>query len=566
MTDQPTAGTSIWRHWPRAVLPLLLLFLGAWGVWAILRDRQPCFSDSVLGDSDLLYRALRHGSPPLMEYMRIAAYRPLLTYLPASLIYLLTGPSLTVLRLTVLLQYLAAVYVAFDIGRVLVGRRAGLLAAVMLGTFPSVFGWGRMAYVDTGLGLMVLVGLRVLLRFDPARPASGARLGLVVGLGMLTKVAYPVFAIGPLLWTLLRVRRLRHLAGLALAAAVAAAVAGWWYAVNWSMVVANISMSTGTQQVENVGQPLAHRLLTALPAALTKLVSYTVEVDGAVWLLSLALVGAVAAWRLRTVPGDSLLLLSLTLWLSLAVVLVFDQARRYVLPIYMVAATLAGLTTQSALERVGGRRLGRVALAVLSALLLGLFVAFNLGLPVYTPRGGAHLVAGPRVDGVGMLSPDPRPLQTYPALIKAVRGRFSTCMMVFAAPELQERQLFRQLLRTIHDGERSPFVEHLQRYREDHAAGSAVCAVEVTGDHQRVGWEHAPQFEAGMYSLCLAHAWFAQVGRLGRRLGRWGPSPIGLRYALYELPPRALSLESTHPHCRLRRVGWDRSGLPPGSR
>ena len=560
MIEGPTASRGFWcaRKLPRMALPALMLFLAGWGLWAILLDRQPTFSDSVLGDSDELYRALRLGEPTLRDWLEHTGYRPFLTYLPASLCYLLTGPSLAVLRVIMLLQHLGAVFVAFSIGRRLAGRRAGLLAAVMLGTFPLVFGWGRMAYVDTGLGLMVLVGLRVLLDGDLSRTRTRVGLGLAVGLGALTKVAYPIFAIGPLLWTVgLKLRSLRQLVGLGLAAVVALAVAGWWYAANWSMVLANLNMSTGTQRVGGVGASLPHRLLAALPELQVKLACYTTAIDGGVWMLALAAVGTVAAWRLRTVRGQALLLLTLTLWLSFAVVLLFDEARRYVLPVYMVAAVLAGLTTQSVVDRIGGRRMGQLTLGVLATCLLGLFVAFNLGLPVYTPPGGAFLVAGPRVDGVGLLTPDRRPLTTYPAVIRAVQARHTSCLMVFAGPELQERQLFRDLCWRIQGGSPSPLMDDLRGYRAEHPAGKPVCVVEVTGDHQP-GW-HEPQFEAGTYTLCVSHGWFDGLRPRARALGRWGPSPIGLRYALFELPPDALDRVVPPSQCRLRQVGWDRS-------
>lgn len=538
-----------------AALPLLLVFLGGWGVWAILVDQQPEFADALVHDSVRLYHSLTAGSPPLAEAFK-TGYRPFLCYLPATLLFLLTGPSLVVLRLTFLAQYLGVVYLGYSIGRQLAGRQAGLLAAVVVGTFPSVFGWGRMPYMDFGMGLLLLVGLRVLLTCDLASRSCGARLGLAVGLGLLTKIAYPVFALGPLIWAAIyRVRRLRHLVGLGVAAAVALAVAGWWYAINWRMVTVNIGMSSGSQRFAAEDVSLGRRVALALPEIGDKLLSYTAEVDGAVWLLGLALVGGLAAWRLRTLAGPSLALLSLGLWLPLALTLLFHQSRRYVLPVYMVAGVLAGTSLQTVLVWLGGRRLATAAVGLLSLFLLGDFVALNLGLPVKVRPRSAFLVAGPRVDGLGLLAPDRRPLDTFPAVLEAVDKRYDSCLLVFAAAELHERQFFREQLLQLGGGRPLPICHRLDDYRARRPR--RPCVVLVSGAAELYSWAHQPQSERGIYERCLSYAWLRQA-RPRRQVGRWGPSPVGLVYTLYELDPAALGREVTPPaYCRLRQVPWD---------
>lgn len=526
------SGSGPWRSWRALALPGLLLYLGAWGVWAILLDRHPEYSDTMLHDAIALWKALVLHDRSLNDALAGPGYHPPLCYLPAVLLFLvLGGPSLTVLRLTVLAQYLAAVWLAHDLGQRMAGPRAGLLAATMLGTFPLVLGWGRMGYMDMGLALMVLVWLRLLHGCDPGSRASGARLGLGGGLGLLTKLAFPIFGAGPLLWVLVtRVRRRRHLVTCAVAAAVALLVAGWWYALHWEAVMLNAGMSSDER------------------SALATLRALTLDVDGGPWLLALALLGSLVAWRWRTVPARDLALISLAVWPALALLLRFHPQLRYALPLYAVAAVLAGVCLQSALERIGARA-GRLAAALLSLFLLGHVAWLGLRSPLPGPPPAVtYPLTGFRVNDLGLLSPDRRSFDAYPRALQAVARRFRSCLVVFTGPGPLETHEPRSLRLQL---EAKVPVRLEESRAELPPSPDTVCVLLVTDRTGQVAWRREEgQSERAYVARCLTQAWFAGTTEK-RLLAAFGPSPLGLRYEIYELPSAMLTREVAPPDwCR----------------
>jgi Dolichyl-phosphate-mannose-protein mannosyltransferase len=511
-------------------LPALLLFLGGFGVWAIALDQYPDYSDTMLFDAFGLWESFTGSWSDLLSKLTAPSYLPPLCYLPASLLFLITGPGMTALRLTVLLQFLASVWLAHDLGRRMAGRAAGLLCAVLLGTFPLIFGWGRMGFMDMGLALMVLLALRLLLscNFDSFR--SGAQLGLVVGLGMLSKVAFPIFAVGPLLWAIVtQVRNRRHLAVLGLTMAAAVAVCGWWYLLQWRSILVNSQMSS-------VGGP----------GVFAALVTLTVNVDGGVWLLTLALVGSLLAWRWRTVSPRQLALLALTLWPSLALMLLFHPQPRYMVPVYAVAAVLAGVCVSSVLERFGAR-LAHLCTTGLALVLLGYFTWSNIGPTVTEPPLELMARPGFRVSDLGLIFPDRRRFEQYPSVLRAVERRFSTCLVVFSGPQPHERHLS-------HDWrlrfERPRRVRWVRRPAELERSTAPACVLLATNRSRDVAWRRVEESERGYFESCLTYGWFEGT-KAKRLMGEWGPSRVGVRYLLYEVDPRALNVQVPRPdYCR----------------
>jgi len=88
------------------------------------------------------------------------------------------------------------------------GPLAGLLAALLVSVYPMIFTQGRTFMLDLGLTAMVALAMRVLVvnpTFDDRRVAKW--LGVVLGLGTLTKEVFPIYVAGPLLWVFWRIWR-----------------------------------------------------------------------------------------------------------------------------------------------------------------------------------------------------------------------------------------------------------------------------------------------------------------------------------------------------------------------
>lgn len=530
--------TALRAMLPRLGLPLLLLFLGFWGSRAVVLDNHPAYSESVFGDSTVLFAALTRPDRTLSDYLESAVYRPPLSYLPATLLYLVTGPRVVVLRLTVLLQYLALVWLAHGIGRSLADRRAGLLAAVLVGTFPLIFGFGRVCYIDMALTLMLMLCLRLLVTWHGGSFRRGVGLGLAAGLGLLTKVAFVLFMLGPALWILgFKLRRLRQLQVLMAAAATVLAVAGWWYVLQWDKIVLNVSMSQAAP-----GAPLGARL------------SSLAGPDHGPWLLTLAIVGLLVSWRWRTLPRERLVLLGGSLIASALVLTGFQPEPRYALPVFAIAAVLAGLTLSTAVSRFG-RRVADLAVAALCVALLAEMVWLNLAEPAAAPHD-PHRPVIPREE-TGMIAPERGDFGAYARAVAAARRHgLRRCLLASTGVLVTEKHGAQDL--QLRAEGTVPLALELDvaalRARPD----GEPCALLVTGPGGGNEWTVGPQREHGYYRHCLAYAWLMSAPGT-RRVASFGPSPNGLRYELLRLAPDALSRDMTPaPYCRLEQAFWDK--------
>lgn len=540
------------RRLKALLLPALLVVQFLFGVRAIVQDRHPTFSDSILPDSVVLYEAITTTKVTAGDWLEATNYRPPLSYLPGLVFYFMDRPGLAVLRFSVLVQFLFGLWLVASIGRIMAGPRAGLLAAVVVGTLPMVYGWGRMAYMDMPLAVTVLLCLRLLFTCDFNTFKSGAFLGVGVGLGLLAKVAFPIFALAPVGWTVaLRIRSRRNLAVLGVVVAVALVVASWWYIPQWEPVVTNVGMSQATEVERNMDW------LT------TKLSAYFFEVPAGGWLLISGLLLGLAALALNTVRRDHQALLLLSSVVPIVVLVFFQHLRRYALPVYPLLGLLLAVSLDSLAVRLAPKLASTVA-ALVSAVCLAEFLLINLGtLPVTTPPGVYYHIAGPRVDGLGLITPDHRSYSEYnDALVQAREAGLKKCMVIYDAEESMERHGGLQQQLEVEQG--SPPLELVYHHSAFvDAPSDSPCLLVITDQRGTYHWKkRGVQFEESVRQICLDYAWFRALSDEGAPAlkVRRGPSPLHLTYSVYALSREAIDQikrPTTAPYCKLHAVFWD---------
>jgi len=168
------------------------------------------------------------------EIMGASAFYPPLAICTAGALYF-AFPVTTLTAQAVMLLFLGiAMFSVYGIGRTIADPMAGLLAAFFIGTAPFVVYSLLTFQLDLPLMAMVALALYALIRSERfSLPGWTAALGLVWGLGLLTKPTFPVYALPPLLWTLGEAawsgRRWWRLLWLGLAGAIALVVALPWY-------------------------------------------------------------------------------------------------------------------------------------------------------------------------------------------------------------------------------------------------------------------------------------------------------------------------------------------------
>jgi hypothetical protein len=381
---------------------LLIVFFLAWDLRAVLTDQQISQTDTTVEDALFCARASRGGPRAALEWAWGNKKGPLAGVLVLALDRVIGDPLLAARVLGVLMHGLL-LWLVYHLAVSLSGRwLCGAAAVTLCGVHFGTYGWFRLEFHDSLLAVFTLAALWRMTQ-PLQRATSGVLLGATVGLGLLSKAAFPVFVCVPGLWFLhWRARDRRGLIGLAIAGGVAAAIVAWWLVPALALLWRYAGLSSAT-----FGQTW-----------LEKLWHNSVDIPGTGPFIALALLGAWLAARQGVAAARPLILLCLSLASGfVALVLVFDPWSRYLLPLFPVAALLVAFGVVGLAERAArrwGARPTRAVLLLVLAALIGRFCYDNfVGLP--SP-------SGERTSGAGMVAPDGRPHLAYPRMVAHLRA------------------------------------------------------------------------------------------------------------------------------------------------
>ena len=222
------------RAWKAAALLICATVLAgnAWFLW--VRRTPPSYDDAwYLEVSFRLFHALKKGLGAFAwEYahsFRIKA--PLISVLPLPL-YALFGPSERVAAWANQFCLIASWRFIFLIGRRLYSEKAGWAAVIAAALLPILYGLSRVFFVECAEAAAVAAAQWSILSARPGKTSDAARLGVWLGLGLLIKSLFPLYLAGSF-W--LARKTLVPRAKLTLA--IAAIIAGTWYAFNLVYVV-----------------------------------------------------------------------------------------------------------------------------------------------------------------------------------------------------------------------------------------------------------------------------------------------------------------------------------------
>ena len=191
------------RWLPYVILTLLILFHVVSNVIWLQQDGRSFYGDTGnhARATMAILDALRTPSLDMLARInRATTFWPPLAYFLAQPLYVLLGVSTDVTAFTTTLWFALAILFTYFIGRRLYGWRTGLLAACLFSFYPAVYLQSRTYYVDIALTAMVLIALYCLLRTDAFRLRKASVLfGIALGLAALTKNAFIIMTIGPIL-------------------------------------------------------------------------------------------------------------------------------------------------------------------------------------------------------------------------------------------------------------------------------------------------------------------------------------------------------------------------------
>src|SRR5437867_7384999 len=224
------------RSW-LALAALWMLLCVVTVLWVSIDRRPPEWDHANHLERTLAcYHTLAEGGADRFRAALVgqSAFCPTLVPCAAGLLYFLC-PSVPLTAQAVMLAFLGVALVAiFALGRALWDAETGLLAAFFFATAPFVVFSLTNFQLDLPLAAMVALALYVLHRsVGFSRAAWSVALGLVIGLGLLTKPPFPVYVLPSLLWSLWSAgrgpNRRRRLALLALALVIGMILALPWY-------------------------------------------------------------------------------------------------------------------------------------------------------------------------------------------------------------------------------------------------------------------------------------------------------------------------------------------------
>ncbi|HUT04926.1 MAG TPA: DUF6541 family protein [bacterium] len=382
---------------------ICVLLIAFWAVgnvvWLALDDTPPVWDPAfhILDAIEASQAISRLDVGRLLMLQGEGTFYPPLWHVAAGILMLLFGRSVDVAIAANLLFVPVIVFSIYYAARQLFDRRVGLLATCVGVLLPGLWGWSRTAYIDFALTGMVALFMALILAPDALRKRTTcAALGLVFGLGMLTKWTFIVYVAGPALVVLVtellgRIKQGKaesrsgcstrgFLACVLLLSLTAAVVALPWYLLNAKHILARAG---GTVSEYREMGP-SSGFYTLLGSYLLRLITDQLFVP----CFLLALAGALISIR-RPKPLAFLLSWALAPLPFLSAIGLADL--RYTLPIVPAFAILGGI----ALQRLMRRRWPRAVVTSIIVLLAAQWVVVSFGVGVHSSVaievGGVHL-------------------------------------------------------------------------------------------------------------------------------------------------------------------------------
>jgi 4-amino-4-deoxy-L-arabinose transferase-like glycosyltransferase len=138
----------------------------------------------------------------LYPHLLGGSHAPLITLLPVP-IYFVFGTGSTGLVITFFALILVFNLIFFRFISEITDKPTALLAVVITSTMPLAVGLSRYFAVEYGLMILVTLWVYLQIKSNHFREARyNIWLGVVLGLGMLMKITFPVYVIGAILWGL----------------------------------------------------------------------------------------------------------------------------------------------------------------------------------------------------------------------------------------------------------------------------------------------------------------------------------------------------------------------------
>jgi hypothetical protein len=394
-------GVSRWSAFAWGAIGVTVLFVALTCRWLTEDTSVPVFDAGSHLETAFLFRSMIRAGNLLGPFNYKAVYPPF-GYVPGVLASLIGGENVASPIIGENLLFVPLLTLGcYQTGRLLFGPPAGMFAAIFVLGSPLLMAQFHVFMLDAPMTALVAVSIWLILASENfARTRVVWLAGVAVGLGLLTKVQFPLFTASLVLMVLLS-GGWRNRRGVLVFAAVAAVIAGPWYIVHLSEF-SRITEIAGTGPGADV--PLGNAPATLSTANFlwyfwsvlnSQLLAplFALLVGGAAWM-------TVALVRHRQIGGARFVFLITVFLTWLTITLTPHHDIRYGMPMLPYLAVLA---TGWIVE------LRRVPRLLATAVLVLGFVANTLGITIGVGNEVAIALAHPP----GVTQQDPNRIIFY---------------------------------------------------------------------------------------------------------------------------------------------------------
>ncbi len=347
------------------------------------------------------WHALMDGGLPALTTSAFSLIRDRAPLVPLTTLpfFMMFGLSLQSAYLTNALYLFLLLASVFQMGSLLRGWRAGLIATFVCATLPALINYSRDYLLDFAMAAVISVALYTLLRSDLFRDRKYSfAFGLSSGLGVLTKamaIAYlaPMFMYSAIIATMVPGRRKDVLRSIGLAFAGLLVAAGPWYVINLTHAfgyLLSYGFGAGSVPYRDAGQAiLTWSSITYYPRLI---LAYGLSLPYVILFLGLVSWRGINAWKergstrqdVRAAFGNPYTILEV--WLVTVYIILTvtpnKNNERYALPLLPAIAVLIGCW----IDAISSRTLRTVTMAATGLIGLFIYCALTFGICLIPPE------------------------------------------------------------------------------------------------------------------------------------------------------------------------------------
>ncbi len=176
-------------------------------IWLINNKTPPPWDQAwYLQTSEILYKSWTKGGiisllGSFSQAMGIKA--PLLSILPLPFYLIFGNSELSAMYVNIVFFLLLSIYLFLLVEVISNNKKIAFLSVIITQTIPQFYALNRQFFVEYGLTTFVVIFIYFLIKSDMFQSKKfNYGIGIILGLGLLMKVNFPIYIVMPVLWVI----------------------------------------------------------------------------------------------------------------------------------------------------------------------------------------------------------------------------------------------------------------------------------------------------------------------------------------------------------------------------